>query len=221
MKRFHANCWIAAMFFSAVLSAAAQIPKDYELDPETVSPDGRFGVLFPKAGLNADSPPNLLVQLEPYNVLASIEPGVPRGATTDLVARWNGPSMVAIYHFRSWGLTSLRVFELADNRVTRTHDILGAATEILRKDIRERLTKKYPDEEETFVFVSSEGEENPKPEFDFRGRKVVVNLFADNKPNLAPGPHWSALLNATWDLDRGEFTRTRLKKFPITVRSEN
>jgi len=51
----------------------ADIPKGYEIGEKSVSPNGRFAILYPiRENDNAELPPNLLVCLKPYSVLTQI-----------------------------------------------------------------------------------------------------------------------------------------------------
>ena len=110
-----------------------EVPKEYEVGEETVSPDGRFAILYP-------------VRDEDSNV----DPG---------------------------------------------------------------LTK-YPGED-GYTFVS---DEDRAKEIEFKDRKLILNIFAENKPNLAPGPVWSAELHAVWDLDKAKFDKVDFKPGEISVR---
>lgn len=211
------------LLITAGLVAAAQghdLPSGYELGNDTLSPDGRYGLLYPTEEVEGDYPPNLLVQLQPYRQLAEIRPGVPQGRTLEVFAEWSGSSVVAIYQFKKWGLVGLWVYDLEDGQVARIHPIMDEARKIFAQDIRNRLLKKYPNESETIIFVSPEGEENPAPEFQIKGRKVILELFADNKPNLAAGPNWTATLKAVWNLDKGGFEKTKLVPGEIKILPE-
>lgn len=208
----------ALVILLAATTAWAGLPTGYEIGDETRSPDGRYALLYP-TGPADQFPPNLLVQLKPYKVLAEIRPGVPQGATMEVAAEWSGNSTVAIHQSRQWGLVGLWVYELEQDRVTRVHPVLDEARKIFRRDMRERLLKKYPRESETILFVS--GEDADSPDFAFRGRQLAVNLFADNKPNLAPGPHWTARLKAVWNLDSGKFEEIAFRPGKTEVRPEH
>ncbi len=211
------RCRPTLFFLLAVLvtSVSAGVPDGYEIGEKSLSPDGRYALLYPDRSAPPDQePPNLLVQLDPYKVLAEIRPGVPQGATMEVFAEWNGNTTVAIHQFRRWGLTGLWVYELEGDKVTRVHPVLDEARKIFLQDIRKRLLEKFPTETETIIFISSEDAESP--DFVFRGRKLDLNLSADNKPNLAPGPHWTARMRATWDLDAGKFERVEFLPGAIT-----
>jgi len=47
---------------------------------------------------------------------------------------------------------------------------------------------------------------------------LLLNLYAENKPNLAPGPIWSAQLRATWNLDTGKFEKVDFPPGEIGIR---
>ena len=95
---------------------------------------------------------------------------------------------------------------------------MNEAKKYFQRDMRVRFLKKYPKELETIIFLS--GEEKPKqhPDFTFKKRKLLLYLAADNSPNLAGGgPHWTAELNATWNLDTGKFDNVDFRPGKIEV----
>ena len=78
--------------------------------------------------------------------------------------------------------------------------------------------KKYPKESDSYTFVSDENLERGVQEMEFKGRKLLLNLSADNKPNLAGGPHWTAELHAVWNLDTAKFEKIDFQPGKISVR---
>jgi hypothetical protein len=57
----------------ATIQSAADIPEGYEIGEKSLSPNGRFAILYPIRGNDsAELPPNLLVCLKPYSVLTRI-----------------------------------------------------------------------------------------------------------------------------------------------------
>ena len=66
------------------VQSIADIPEGYEIGEKSLSPNGRFAILYPIRGDDsAELPPNLLVCLKPYSVLTRI--GTEGG-------RWQGAS---------------------------------------------------------------------------------------------------------------------------------
>ena len=92
------------------------------------------------------------------------------------------------------------------------------AMKYFQRDMRARLLKKYPKESETIIFLSGDDKPTQGPDFKFDGRKLLLDLAADNKPNLAGGPHWTAELHAIWNLNTGKFDKVDFKPGKISVR---
>ena len=115
-----------------------EVPKDYEVGESTVSPDGRFAILYERRDENSNVDPglpNLLVRLKPYAELKEIEndQGVTwkdgRGAPD---AKWNGNSTVAIWHAMKWGHVDLAVYEIENDEVKRVQKIWPRDRQIYR-----------------------------------------------------------------------------------------
>jgi hypothetical protein len=209
---------------AAAIQSAPEIPKGYEVGQESVSPDGRFAILYPVRDEDGaqNPPPNLLVRLKPYAVLTKVgeEEGRPQGARREPLAKWNGNSLVAIWIAAKWGSSDLWIYELENDTVKRVHPVFQKARKYFDRDFHERFLKEYPKESDNFIFVSDENEERGVQEIEFKGRKVLLNLFADNKPNLAAGPHWTASLHAVWNLDRAKFEKVDFRPGQIEVRGD-
>src|SRR5947199_3695345 len=81
-----------------------EVPKEYEVGEKTVSPDGRFAIIYEVRDEDSNVDPglpNLLVRLKPYAELEEIEnnQGVTwkdgRGAPE---AKWNGTTTIAVWY---------------------------------------------------------------------------------------------------------------------------
>jgi hypothetical protein len=62
-----------------------EVPKEYEVGEDTISPDGRFAILYPVRDEDSNQGPafpNVLVRLKPYEVIKELEigPSVERNA---------------------------------------------------------------------------------------------------------------------------------------------
>jgi hypothetical protein len=203
--------------------SAAEIPKGYEVGEKSISPDGRFAILYPVQDEESQvmpDLPNVLVRLNPYAVLAKIAgDGVPQGRRGESLARWNDNSIVAIWRARKWGIGDLAIYEIEKDKVKRVQPIWREARRYFARHFRNRFLKKYPKEYDSFTFVSDDDERRGH-EFEFQGRKLLLNLFADNKPNLAGGPHWTAELHATWNIDTAKFEKVDFRPGKIEVRPD-
>ena len=167
--------------------------------------------------------PNLLVCLKPYSVLTQIgtEGGRWQGARGQPLAKWNGNSIVAIWVAARWGMEDLAIYEIEADEIKQIQPVWRQVRILFDRDFRERFLSKYPDEKGSGVIFVSKGEgPDSKPEFEFKGRKMLLNLFADNKPNLSVTPHWTASLHAVWNLDTAEFDKVDFQPGPIELRPE-
>jgi hypothetical protein len=193
-----------------------EVPKGYEVGEDTISPDGRFAILYPvRPSDGLDS----LVRLKPYAEL--IEDVCPesngpgwidsRGAPA---AKWGGNEFVAIWQRMKWGPENLVVYEIANDKVKRVEKIWPEVVKYFDRHVQ-RLLKKYPKESvASYTFVGDE------KSFEFKDHKLLLNIFADNKPNLAPGPHWTAQLHAIWNLDTAKFDMVDFRPGKIDINPE-
>jgi hypothetical protein len=194
------------------------VPKEYEVGESTVSPDGRFAILYEVRDANSNVDPglpNLLVRLKPYAVLKEIETGDGvtwkdgRGAAA---AKWGGNQFVAIWREMKWGNEDLVVYELANDKIKREEKkIWPEVVKYFDRDWKNRFLKKYPKEANDRYFFTSDDSE-------FKGDTLLLDIRAENNPNLAPGPHWSAELRAVWNLKSSKFTKVDFKPGEISVR---
>jgi hypothetical protein len=197
-----------------------EVPKEYEVGEDTISPDGRFAILYPvRNEESGDRPSNLLVRLKPYAILKELEDeqgGYWKGMRGEPRAMWNGNSMVAIWHAHKWGNEDLAVYEIENDKVKRVQKIWPQVVKYFDRDFHTRFLKKYPKESDNYTFVSDDPDVK---NFEFKDHKLLLNIFADNKPNLAGGPHWTAELHAIWNLDTGKFDKVDFRPAKIEVRN--
>ena len=205
----------------AVVQSNADVPEGYEIGENSLSPNGRFAILYPiHKDDSAELPPNLLVCLKPYSVLTRIgtEGGRWQGARGQPLAKWNGNSMVAIWVAARWGMEDLAIYEIEADEIKRIQPIWRTVWLLFNRDFQERFLSKYPDEKGSgVIFVSKSGPDS-NLEFEFKGHKMLLNLFADNKPNLSVTPHWTASLHAVWNLDTAELENVDFRPGPIELR---
>src|SRR5438874_8355392 len=110
--------------------------------------------------------------------------------------------------------SSLRIFPSRNRQrqvKTRASDFREARN-YFDRDFHRRFLKRYPKEYDHYTFVSDWKEANGERNFEFTGRKVTVYPNAENKPNLAPGPIWSAKLNGIWHLDTAKFEKVDFER---------
>jgi hypothetical protein len=196
-----------------------EVPKQYEVGEDTISPDGRFAILYPVRDEDSNegpSFPNVLVRLEPYKVIEKLDVGPAwKGMRGAPEAKWDGNQFVAIWREMKWGNEDLVVYELANDKIKRTEEIWPEVVKYFDRDFHQRFLKKYPKESDSYTFVADDSDVKS---FEFKDHKLELNISAENKPNLAPGPVWSAELHAIWDLDKARFDKVDFKPGEISVR---
>ena len=200
-----------------------EVLKEYEVGESTVSPDGRFAILYEVRDEDSNVDPglpNLLVRLKPYAVLKEIETGYGvtwKGGRGAPDAKWNGNSTVAIWHAMKWGIEDLVVYEIENDEVKRVQTIWPEVVKYFHRDWQTRFLKKYPKEGEgdnSYTFVSG------RDDIKFKGDKLLLHIFAENNPNLAPGPHWSAELRGVWNLKQAKFEKIDFRPGKISIRKQ-
>jgi hypothetical protein len=199
-----------------------EVPKEYEVGEDTISPDGRFAILYEVRDevSNVDPGlPNLLVRLKPYEVLKEIEEGdgvTWKGGRGALDAKWNGNDWVAVWHHMKWGNEDLVVYQIANDKIKREEKIWPEVVKYFDRDWKTRFLKKYPKEaDDHYTFRSDDPD---LKNFEFKGDTLLLDIQAENKPNLAPGPVWSAELHGVWDLNKGKFDKVDFKPGEISIR---
>jgi hypothetical protein len=199
----------------------SDVPKEYEVGESTVSPDGRFAILYEVRDEDSNVDPglpNLLVRLKPYAVLKEIETGdgvTWKGGRGAADAKWNGNDWVAVWRHRKWGDEDLVVYQIANDKIKRAEKIWPEVVKYFHRDWQKRYLKKYPREKDSYTFRADDPD---VVTFEFKNHKLLLNIFAENRPNLAPGPHWSAELHGIWDLDKAKFEKIDFKPGEISIR---
>jgi hypothetical protein len=196
-----------------------EVPKQYEVGEDTVSPDGRFAILYPVRDEDSNEGPafpNVLVRLKPYEVVKEldIDPAW-KGMRGSPAAKWDGNQFVAIWREMKWGNEDLVVYELANDKIKREEKIWPEVVKYFDRDFHQRFLKKYPKESDSYTFVADNSD---LKSFEFKGDTLLLDIQAVNKPNLAPGPIWSAELRGVWDLTSGKFDKVDFKPGEINIR---
>jgi hypothetical protein len=197
-----------------------EVPKQYEVGEDTISPDGRFAILYPVRDENSNQGPafpNVLVRLKPYEVIKEldIDPAW-KGMRGSPAAKWGGSQFVAIWRHMKWGNEDLVVYELANDKIKREEKIWPEVVKYFDRDWTTRFLKKYPKEaDDHYTFRSDDPD---LKNFEFKGDTLLLDIQAENKPNLASGPIWSAELRGVWNLTGGKFDKVDFQPGKISVR---
>ena len=176
-----------------------EVPKQYEVGEDTISPDGRFAILYPVRDENSNEGPafpNVLVRLKPYKgSRSSISIRRWKEMRGSPGAKWNGNQFVAIWRQMKWGNEDLVVNELANDKVKREEKIWPEIVEYFDRDFHQRFLKKYPKESDSYTFVADNSD---LKSFEFKDHKLLLNISAERKtrPCTRPGVE----RRTAWDL---------------------
>jgi hypothetical protein len=197
-----------------------EIPKQYEVGEDTISPDGRFAILYPvrdEDSNEAPAFPNVLVRLKPYEVIKELDVDPAwKGMRGSPAAKWGGNRFVAIWRHMKWGNEDLAVYELANDKIKREEKIWPEVVKYFDRDWKTRFLKKYPKEADDHYTFRSDYPDLKN--FEFKGDTLLLDIQAENKPNLAAGPIWSAELRGVWNLTSGKFDKVDFQPGEISVR---
>jgi hypothetical protein len=127
-----------------------EVPKEYEVGEGTISPDGRFAILYEARDEDSNVDPglpNLLVRLKTYAVLKELETGdgvTWKGGRGAADAKWNGNEWVAVWHHRKWGDEDLVVYQIANERIKREEKIWPNVMKYFDRDFNATVPEKIP-----------------------------------------------------------------------------
>jgi hypothetical protein len=198
-----------------------EVPKQYEVGEDTISHDGRFAILYPIRDEDSNQGPafpNVLVRLKPYEVIKELDIGPAwKGMRGEPKATWGGNEFVAIWKQMKWGKEDLVVYEIVNDKIKREETkIWPEVVKYFDRDWKDRFLKKYPKEANDRYFFTSDDSEFKN--FEFKDDALLLDIRAENKPNLAAGPIWSAELRAVWNLKTGKFDKVDFKPGEISIR---
>jgi hypothetical protein len=182
----------------------------YELYPNTVSSDGKFGVIFADARRGYISEliaRNFLVALNPFRILAPNESFAyfgPHGGR-EMVVEWTRDSSAALVLLGwKWGTIGATLFELRDGRVTRRTDLMAEIFKLLKPRFPKGKVKPYND----MMLITPDG--NDDWAFSEDGKQLRIELASNTAPNLAPGKQWSASFKGVWSVPQGKWTQQKI-----------
>lgn len=183
----------------------------YEVDPDTVSADGRFGVIFPNPRSGYENNVlgrNFLVALKPFRILAANEGFAyfgPHG-NRQMAVKWTKDGAAALVVIASkWGTVGATLFELREGRVTRRTDLMAEITKLLAPRFPKGKVEPYNDS----MLITITNPDEWKLTKD--GQSVLIEIYGNTAPNLAPGKQWSASFKGKWSVPQGKWVDTKIK----------
>jgi hypothetical protein len=207
--------------------SSAALPKDYAgkylLAANTLSPDKKVGVIYPKADLCEDGSEkeckDFLVQLEPFKILATLETKSPHFQNRNhggIHADWASDKSAMLVTLESkWGPGEIFLFEFKDGQMARSTNLLRKIQDLLEPDYRKAMSARSNDE---FGFVFQGGDE---PIVELKGSTVQINASATTDPKHIPGVKaWDGRVEAVWDIPLAKFTSQKVERLFAGIRKD-
>ncbi len=209
----------------------ADLPAEYKGDkilPSSVSPDGQYGLLFPRADAVADMkhPRLFLVALKPFRVLVE----VPLRDSDLLDSRsyyavnWaKDSSAVAVIEGSKWGPDRVFVVPIQTGQAGKPVDLTAAVEKIVRPDFLKSKAERYNDYYE-FVFDSEDNVTAGEPgsastekgwDMSTPGR-VGIFCTCTTDPKGVVKKSWTVRFLGTWDIAQGKFIRQTFHPTKLT-----
>ena len=202
--------------------SSAALPEayhDFLLASSSVSPDGKVGVIYPKADPEEEGPAkgtgtpsgDYLVRLQPFEILGRLEtkwPYFQNESHGGISTSWTKDNSAVLVTLESkWGPGDIFLAELRDDKLTRTSNLLQIAHDLLLPSYRKAKAEPYND---TFDFIFEEGDDEPVCKF-VDATHVRVHGHATTDPKGVAGSHaWAGTIEATWDVAQARFSAQKV-----------
>jgi hypothetical protein len=207
------------------------LPKEYAdkylIASQTISPDKKFALMYPRLSVceedvPKDSPKNLckdfLVQREPFRVITTLDTDWPHFQNKShggISAAWSRDSSVVLVTLDSkWGPGDIFLYELSDEKVTRSTNLSEQIRKLLEPDFKAANAEPFNDIV-NFVF-DTEG----VPLCHLEGKiGVQIQGMATTDPKESPGVKaWDARVEAVWNIPQAKFTSQKVVRLFAGVR---
>jgi len=191
---------------------------DFLIASSTVSPDGKYAVIYPTSELCDDPKPgaddrckNYLVALKPFAILTTLAtkwPEFKNKSHGGISATWKPDSSAALVTLDSkWGPGDIFLYELHDGTLTRSTNLLKKAHDLLLPDYRQAKSGRYND---YFDFIFENEDDVPICEFTNDRARVRIRGHATTDPKGIDSRIWRGAVEAIWDIAQAKFTAQKI-----------
>lgn len=192
----------------------------YELPKSMVSPDGKFGVIFPSLRRFDDSPDaNFLVAVQAHEILGIIEDGNPyfRGKNHGgLTVHWApDSSVVLVVNEGKWSPESMVLIELRDGKMVRQTELVRSFEKMFASDIAKA--------EQVPVKNAGIGAMNEVSVSWEQGRTLKLHLSCTGETNpkdFEDQSKWVGKLDAVWDIQQKKWTAQHVTRVSFRKATE-
>lgn len=213
------------------------LPAPYQDDrilPGSVSPGGRYGLLYPKEEILSviDKKDHLLlVALNPFRVLTEVSPDISleRGHSGYSVSWARDASAVLINVQAKWGPERMLLLPIRDGRAREIINLVPLVKKLVRPFyLRAKATRRGEasvepfNDEVDFIF---ERDYEPLKSQEFTTEawsagtpgKVTITCYCTNNPKIPDIHTWAVRFDGVWDITHAKFTRQNVSLLhPVT-----
>jgi hypothetical protein len=186
----------------------------FVLPKDTLSPNGKYGVIFPDRTLaeaENDSLHNFVVSVEPSLILVELDTESPEfegKSNGGYEIEWSPDSSVALITLEAkWGPGEFFLIELQDGKVSRITNLDKKIRQLIEPEFR-KAHGGSSDESSRFIYEYRDSE-TPFCKLENSGR-VKIDAYVTNDPKEDDAKR--ARLQATWDIRNAKFSQQRLTR---------
>ena len=192
----------------------------FVLPKDTISPNGKYGVIFPDrtlGDLENESLHNFVVSLDPSQILTELDTSAPEfegKSHGGYEVEWSADSSVALITLEAkWGPGEFFLVEFQDGKVNRTTNLDKKIRQLIEPMYRKAHAESFND---SYDFIYEYQESETKFCKLENSTRVKINAYVTNDPKGDNPRH--ARLRAVWDIPGAKFIQQRLT--PLSNRSE-
>jgi hypothetical protein len=190
--------------------------KDYQILPDTISPDQKFAFIYPKRSrlYELDRYDLFLAALNPFRTLSKIPLGhsnLAQNAKCYYAARWSKDSATAVFVVGSrWGPEKVWVLQLRDGNVAKT-DLAAAVRQQVLPDYKKSHAARYNDYYD--FLLDEEKEDTSGWKLDDHGH-VLIDTTCTTDPKELDPHGWTVRFKGTWDIAARKFVEKSFSRIP-------
>lgn len=184
----------------------------YMIDPDSVSPDGQYGVMYLSAPPDDDATSReFVVALKPFRVVVELVKGddayFADRSNSDLAAIWaKNSSAVLVMNGNKWGPGEAYLVPVAKGKAGKIVELGAEVRKFCQPDLNKVKHERYNDIYD-FVFV---GDNNWA--INDKGQ-VVIDVDCSTNPKGDPNTEsWEGSFHGVWDIAEGKFVQHTFKR---------
>ena len=202
---------------------SAGLPKeyaDYLIASNTLSPNKKFAVIYPKAELCVDEPKkgskdrckDYLVALQPFQILTALDTRWPEFENKNrggMSATWlkDGSAVLVTLDSR-WGPGDIFLYEIRDGKLSRSTNLLKKVHDLLVPDFKKAKVGGY----NAYFDFLFETDDSPMCEFADSAHVRIRGAATTDPKHVSWDKVWDGAVEATWDIPSAKFISQKVTR---------